>query len=229
MADVIFKHSAGFMGTGGKLLRTRQIIGSNYGLLYNWNVVNGGIFRSGWHVPTRLELTALISAYGGTSVAGGHLKAAGTTYWATPNTGADNSFGFNAKGTGTRGAAGNFSVFNVHGNFWTSDSLWGTHAYIAYITNTSAELSDAYLQEFMYGNIIRLFKDDSTWSPGDTVIIDGTTYATIKIGDIVCLSSNLKATHYYDGDPIPEVTDNTAWVALTTPGLCAYNNNWANV
>jgi predicted transcriptional regulator len=28
---------------------------------------------------------------------------------------------------------------------------------------------------------------------------------------------------------IPEVTDNTAWAALTTGALCAYNNNWDNV
>jgi len=31
---------------------------------------------------------------------------------------------------------------------------------------------------------------------------------------------NLKVTHYRNGDPIPNVTDSSAWVGLTTGAFC---------
>lgn len=42
------------------------------------------------------------------------------------------------------------------------------------------------------------------------------------------LEENLSVTHYRNGDPIPEVTDPTAWAALTTGAWCHYDNNPAN-
>jgi len=57
--------------------------------------------------------------------------------------------------------------------------------------------------------------------------IDGNIYKTIKIGNQVWTVDNLRTTKYNDGKPIPYVTDNNAWAALTTPGYC-YHNNTAN-
>jgi uncharacterized protein (TIGR02145 family) len=37
------------------------------------------------------------------------------------------------------------------------------------------------------------------------------------------LVENLKTTYYNDTTPIPLVTDDSAWVAMTTPGYCWYN------
>ena len=39
---------------------------------------------------------------------------------------------------------------------------------------------------------------------------------------------NLDVDHYRNGDPIPQVTDPTAWAALTTGAWCWYENNSAN-
>ena len=39
---------------------------------------------------------------------------------------------------------------------------------------------------------------------------------------------NLDVDHYRNGDPIPQVTDPTAWAALTTGAWCYYNNDLAN-
>ena len=36
-------------------------------------------------------------------------------------------------------------------------------------------------------------------------------------------------TKYNNGESIPEVTDNTAWAALSTGAYCAYGNNHSNI
>lgn len=56
---------------------------------------------------------------------------------------------------------------------------------------------------------------------------DGNVYHVIKIGDQYWLQENLKATHYADGTAIPNVTDNGAWVDLSTGAYCYYNNDAA--
>jgi hypothetical protein len=41
----------------------------------------------------------------------------------------------------------------------------------------------------------------------------------------VWMTKNLDVTTYRNGDPIPEVTDATAWSELTTGAWCYYNND----
>lgn len=60
---------------------------------------------------------------------------------------------------------------------------------------------------------------------GSVTDIDGNKYATIQIGNQVWMAENLKTTKYNDGTTIPNVTDNTAWTALTTSAWCYYNND----
>jgi uncharacterized protein (TIGR02145 family) len=57
--------------------------------------------------------------------------------------------------------------------------------------------------------------------------IDGNIYNTVGIGFQLWMTTNLKTTKYNDGTTIPIVTDNTAWINLSTPGYCWYNNNEA--
>ena len=59
--------------------------------------------------------------------------------------------------------------------------------------------------------------------------IDGNVYNTITLGTQVWMVENLKTTHYRDGTPIPEVTDNTAWYTITSGAYCNYNNDISNV
>ena len=42
------------------------------------------------------------------------------------------------------------------------------------------------------------------------------------------MAENLKATKYNDGTDIPNVTSGGAWIALTTPGYCFYENQENN-
>jgi uncharacterized protein (TIGR02145 family) len=65
--------------------------------------------------------------------------------------------------------------------------------------------------------------------PAQTVTdIDGNIYNTVTIGTQVWMKENLKTTKYNDGTAMPNVTDNSAWAALTTGAYCDYNNTPSN-
>jgi uncharacterized protein (TIGR02145 family) len=54
--------------------------------------------------------------------------------------------------------------------------------------------------------------------------IDGNAYHTVTIGTQTWMAENLKVTHYRDGSIIPNVTNNSTWISLTTGAYCDYNN-----
>jgi uncharacterized protein (TIGR02145 family) len=57
---------------------------------------------------------------------------------------------------------------------------------------------------------------------------DGNVYQTISIGTQVWMVENLKVTHYRNGDPITNITDNHQWFNLSTPAYCDYENTSGN-
>lgn len=64
-------------------------------------------------------------------------------------------------------------------------------------------------------------------NPPSTAIkdIDGNVYHAVTIGTQVWMLENLKTTRFRNGDPIPHITDQIAWNALTTAAYCNYNND----
>jgi uncharacterized protein (TIGR02145 family) len=58
---------------------------------------------------------------------------------------------------------------------------------------------------------------------------DGNTYKTVTIGAQVWMAENLKTTKFRNGDPIPNVADNTEWENLATGGYCTYDNDLKNL
>jgi len=113
-----------------------SIFKATYGALYNWYAVNSGeLCPTGWHIPTDNEWLTLANNLGGTNIAGGKLKEAGTGHWISPNTGATNESGFTALPGGWRYNDGIFNWVNYGGYWWCSteaDSNSSWKVYMAY-------------------------------------------------------------------------------------------------
>jgi uncharacterized protein (TIGR02145 family) len=58
--------------------------------------------------------------------------------------------------------------------------------------------------------------------------IDGNVYQTVTICNKTWTKTNLNVSKYRNGDVIPQVTDPTAWVNLTTGAWCYYANTSSN-
>ena len=64
------------------------------------------------------------------------------------------------------------------------------------------------------------------YTPGAGVTdIDGNTYQTIIINGQEWMAENLRTTKYANGDPIPNLTDDTQWSNLATGAWAHYNND----
>jgi uncharacterized protein (TIGR02145 family) len=55
--------------------------------------------------------------------------------------------------------------------------------------------------------------------------IDGNVYPTCTIGNKVWMAANLRVTRYRNGDPVPLLSDSTAWNKTRTGAYCFYNND----
>ena len=105
--------------------------GAIYGKLYNWfaaagihdndpNTPNKILAPVGWHVPSDAEWTTLTNFLGGNTLAGGKMKAVGTSLWQSPNTGATNESGFTGLPGGFLINAGNFGNIGQDAYWWSS-------------------------------------------------------------------------------------------------------------
>jgi uncharacterized protein (TIGR02145 family) len=67
-------------------------------------------------------------------------------------------------------------------------------------------------------------------APSTVTDYDGNVYNTVIIGTQVWMKENLKTTHYANGTPIPLVTGDSNWQALTSTSnaYCWYNDDVAN-
>lgn len=208
-----------------------DLVDIKYGALYNWYAATDerNIANTGWHVPIATEIFTLQTYVGGQLTGGGHIKEIGLNYWNTPNTDAANDFGFNARGSGGRGADGIFvNIKNVF-NAWSSDLYFGLrYNILARYNDAQFNTSD---NDPRVGQSLRPLKDSTDLENGETGTYtgnDGKVYRTICIGTQEWLADNLCETKYRNGDTIPNVTDNAAWAALTTGAMCYYNNDINN-
>jgi len=137
----------------------RDSIGEIYGALYNfYAVASSKVCPEGWHVPTVDDWQKLRDFLGDTLVSGGLLKESGTLHWEAPNTGADNSTGFQALPAGIRYFEGTFSSLSNFTAFWSSteyESAKGWYLSL-YYSGTTVQLNQASKKD---GFSVRCIKD----------------------------------------------------------------------
>jgi len=129
----------------------------------------------------------------------------------------------------SRGVCWNTSRNPTTANLKTTDGT-GTGAFISSLTGLTANTT-YYLRSYAtnsvgtgYGSEIP-FRTYTTGS-GTVIDIDGNVYHTVTIGTQVWMVENLKTTKYRNGDPIPNVTDGTAWHNnIAGAAYCNYNND----
>jgi uncharacterized protein (TIGR02145 family) len=130
-----------------------------YGGLYQWDEMmqystiemSRGVCPTGWHLPSDNEWKTLEISLGMDPTAasttgwrgtteGGKLKAAGTTYWDTPNTGATNSSLFTALPSGNRNSGGTFDGRRAMTDFWTSTLIIDTQCWYRYLDSSHSQI-----------------------------------------------------------------------------------------
>lgn len=214
----------------------------NFGLLYNWYAATDVIgFTSSdeWDVNSRTDIQILATYLGGTSIAGGKLKEVGLIYWDSPNTGATNEVGFNARGGGWRDwGTGAFSQIKGRLN------ILALPQYACAITSTSEAIVIPDNMAFKsYGFSIclvrpatesELLQEDGT-PCAPYVGNDLKVYPTVKIGTQVWTAANSAETKFRDGSWIPGFDggvytpiSNEDWAAATSAMCCAYNDDIDN-
>ena len=108
----------------------------------------------------------------------------------------------------------------------------GTGAFVSSIAGLTAGITyyvRAYFTMY-YEHAVTVYGEEITFTTYNADAIadfDGNYYNIVKIGTQNWLGENLKVTHLANGDPVPNVTDNTQWGNLTTPGLSWYNHDEA--
>jgi uncharacterized protein (TIGR02145 family) len=119
---------------------------ATYGRLYNWYsaVDSRNIAPAGWHVPSDAEWQTLVDYLGGSSVAGGKMKEAGTTHWFSPNTGATNESGFSGLPGGYRVSSGTYYSIGYLAHFWSSTEYNSSSAWFRYLYYDGSEVARLY-------------------------------------------------------------------------------------
>lgn len=205
-----------------------------YGLLYNYYAATDVryITSVGWHVPSQPEYATMFTVVGGLATAGNMLQDHNKLFWADLTYTA-NTFKWNGRGGGNRGFTNGLfgNTRGVGQHIATGDQFAGWN-YTFQLDGGNNLIARMLSYPYIQGRSIRILKDSTTLTPGQTGVYignDGRHYRTICIGTQEWLADNLAETRYRDGSLIPEVTDTTAWQALTTGGLCAHSNDWRNV
>lgn len=205
----------------------------NFGIYYNHFCITSGkaLLRPGWDIFTYEQFRALANYVGTLDTAGGLLKETGLVYWANPNTGATNAFGFNARGSGYRQNTGIYSSLRSSGIFWCKDSYSPTSARAIQVSYSSTKLSGAG-NNYQYGRSLRPFRPAPGQPDGKTGkynCFNGRIIRTIVINEQEILADNLVETVFSDGSPIPNNLSDSEWFETSTPAISPPAGNWNNV
>lgn len=210
-----------------------------HGYLYNYFVIDDVrelTSSDDWAVPTVDDLIALLANVEPESTEfsntiGGKLKEVTEDIlkiWQSPNTGATNELGFNGRGSGNRSDAGAYGMMALM-QVIAYKGVYETDVRVGFKLVYNSEAADFYWSgSKKTGTSIRLLKATTLLNHGESGTYtgnDGKVYRTICIHGQEWLTDNLAETQYRNNDEIAEVTDNSAWAALSTGARCILYND----
>jgi uncharacterized protein (TIGR02145 family) len=143
--------------------------GTTYGKLYNWyavagihdndpNTPNKILAPEGWHIPTDAEWTTLTIFLGGSSLAGGKMKATDTSLWRNPNTGATNSSSFTGIPAGGRYNDGSFNNIGSSSYLWSYSEASSRYAWFRSLNYNLGNVN-RFNDSKKYGFSVRCLRD----------------------------------------------------------------------
>lgn len=194
------------------------------GLYRGTQVLNAGFAPEGWHLPTQAEWETLFNYVAASWVtAGKELKAAGTDYWSSPNSGLD-SAGFGARGGGYYNAIlANFFEKFESGYFWTATPNT-THTRFAIQMKYNGDYAMVLSMPSVHYCSVRFLKNVAA-SILTMLDKDGNTYNIITIGSQQWTVEPLRTTQFASGRNIPRIVDNASGSELITGWLNDYPAN----
>lgn len=139
-----------------------------FGRLYEWTYAMHtsteegaqGICPDGWHIPSDAEWNELATTLGGANIAGGKMKTTGNEYFLSPNTGATNTSGFNARAAGEWDGA-KYWLRGKYSIYWSSTSTGDNTALYRYLSYQDRKLTSYdYYKNLAYS--VRCVKNQST-------------------------------------------------------------------
>jgi lysophospholipase L1-like esterase len=110
---------------------------------------------------------------GGSAVAGGKLKEAGTVHWKTPNTGATNESKLSIPGSGLAGIDGATTQLTEHATLWALNNV-GNTAIRYYLSNVASSFNRQAGLLRKYGMSLRMIFTQNK-VVGDTIILGDST------------------------------------------------------
>lgn len=128
-----------------------------YGRLYTCEAAKN-VCPAGWHLPSDAEWTILVDYLGGSGVAGGKMKKAGTSHWKLPNFVATNSANFTALPGGGRRSDGSFFGLGYYAYFWSTIKGDASYAWYRYLSHNYADVYRYYLSK-PYSRSVRCVQD----------------------------------------------------------------------
>jgi uncharacterized protein (TIGR02145 family) len=193
---------------------------STYGRLYNSYAVfsDNELCPTGWRMPKTTDWNVLLDYLGGSSVAGGKMKEAGTAHWISPNTGATNESGFTGLPGGTRRFDGEFSSIEYYAFIATkgvSSDNWMNLG----LSYNSAQANQN-TNQLQYGYPVRCLQgNESTYLPVfTTTSISNITSNSAYCFGYVSFESGVVIENgfYYSTTPNAEITGIKVTVASGT-------------
>lgn len=200
-----------------------------FGYLYNDWVIEDPLFSSSdeWFVPSYAAFITWVNQFTTFANLGAFLKQIGYTNILYPNTGALNTSLFSFIAGGNRGSTGTFSGILSFGDYRFRFSTIYSGTPTTRILNTSTQVTNSD-QNKKVGTSSRMMKINNTdpdGTFGQYIGNNGYIYKTVVYKGWEMTINNLAETKYRNGNNIPKVTATAEWAALTSAGMCAYNND----